>query len=151
MRAWLVLSFSSVFRQLPESWRVGLPLDDSHQCDTRTRTVTHVPEIFHIMVPEAWTQAQHTGAITTSTRGVSLAEEGFVHCSYAGQVAATAARFFGDLAEVVLLRIDPARLAAPLVTEDLTGAGEPFPHVYGPINLDAVVAATVVAPLQIEP
>ena len=55
----------------------------------------------------------------------------------------------GDLDEVVVLRIDPARITAPLVVEDLTGSGANFPHVYGPITLDAVVASTVVSPLFI--
>jgi uncharacterized protein (DUF952 family) len=85
-----------------------------------------------------------------STRDVTLAEEGFVHCSFAEQLPSTAARFFGDLEEVVVLRIDPAKVAAPVVTEDLYGSGEDFPHVYGPIDVGAVVAATVVSPLRIE-
>ncbi len=101
-----------------------------------------MPDIFHITVPEQWERAQQEGMITMSTRDRTLAEEGFVHCSRAEQLAATAMRFFGDLAEVVVLRIDPARLTAPLVSEDLAGSGEDFPHVYGPIDLDAVVEAT---------
>jgi uncharacterized protein (DUF952 family) len=110
--------------------------------------VTHVPHIFHITLPGHWEQAQRDGAITMSTRDVTLEEEGFVHCSFAEQLAATARRFFGDLDEVVVLRIDPARLTAPLVTEDLAGGGEAFPHVYGPINVDAVTESSVVPPLD---
>jgi uncharacterized protein (DUF952 family) len=81
-----------------------------------------------------------------STRSRTLAEEGFIHCSYAEQVAATVARYYGDVAEVVVLRIDPHRLTAPIVVEDLAGTGEEFPHVYGPIALDAVIDATTVNP-----
>ena len=103
-------------------------------------------DVFHLAVPAAWEQAQRDGAITASTRDRSLDEEGFVHCSFAEQLPAVAARFFGDLAEVVVLRIDPARLTSPLVVEDLYGAGEAFPHVYGPIGLAAVVDARVVSP-----
>lgn len=110
--------------------------------------MVHVPDIFHITVPEHWERAQRAGEITMSTRDLTLEEEGFVHCSRAEQLAATAARFFGDLAEVVVLRIDPAKLTAAVVSEDLSGSGEDFPHVYGPINLDAVVEAIAVPPLQ---
>lgn len=104
--------------------------------------------IFHLMVPAAWEQAQRDGAITMSTRDVTLAEHGFVHCSFGSQLAATAARFFGDLEQVVVLRIDPDRLTSPLVVEDLVGAGDEFPHVYGPIDLDAVLDARVTSPQQ---
>ena len=58
----------------------------------------------------------------------------------------TIQRFYADLDEVVLLRIDPHRLGAPVIVEDLLGTGEEFPHVYGPIALDAVIDATSVAP-----
>jgi uncharacterized protein (DUF952 family) len=108
-----------------------------------------VDEIFHITSPEHWAQAQHAGAITMSTRDVTLAEEGFVHCSFADQLAATAARFFGDLDEIVVLRIDPALVTSPVVPEDLYDAGQDFPHVYGPINTDAVLDARVTSPLEI--
>jgi len=108
-----------------------------------------VRELFHISLPEDWAAAQQGGQVTDSTRGVSLGQEGYIHCSYAEQVAPTAARFYADLAEVVVLRIDPARLSSPVVEEDLVGAGEPFPHVYGPIDLAAVVEARSSSPLDV--
>ena len=63
-------------------------------------------ELFHIAVPEDWVAAQVAGAYAVSTRGRTLADEGYIHCSFADQVAATARRFYGDLDEVVVLRID---------------------------------------------
>lgn len=75
-----------------------------------------------------------------STRGRALAEVGFIHCSYRDQVARTAARFYADRDDVVVLRIDPAQLAVPVRVEDLEGAGEQFPHLYGPLPVDAVSA-----------
>jgi uncharacterized protein (DUF952 family) len=99
-----------------------------------------VPELFHIALADDWDAAQAAGAYTTSTRGRTLAEAGFIHCSFAEQVAATASEFYGDLDDVVVLRIDPDRLTSPVVVE------ASFPHVYGPINLDAVVAADTVRP-----
>lgn len=69
----------------------------------------------------------------------SLASEGFIHCSNAGQVAGSANRFFAGLKDVLVLEIDPDRLASPLRDEP-GGSGELYPHVYGPIDRAAVVA-----------
>lgn len=97
--------------------------------------------LYHIALPTDWENARKTGTYTTSTRGVTLAHEGFVHCSRRHQVEATANRFYGDIDEVVLLTIDEAALDAAVVDEDLYGTGENFPHVYGPIPVSAVVDA----------
>jgi uncharacterized protein (DUF952 family) len=70
---------------------------------------------------------------------VDLAEEGYIHCSTAEQWPGVIQRFYGDDADLLLLHVDEQRLSAPLVYEQLPGMPEPFPHVYGPINLDAVV------------
>ena len=102
--------------------------------------------LFHIALPEDWSAAQAAGTYTISSRGVTLAEEGYIHCSFAEQVAATAKRFYGDVAEVVLLQIDPEQLTSPVVVEDLVGSGEPFPHIYGPLDLAAVVAVDTADP-----
>jgi uncharacterized protein (DUF952 family) len=96
-------------------------------------------DLYHIALPDDWAAAQKRGEYTTSTRGRSLAEEGFIHCSFAEQVDATAARFYGDVTDAVVLRIDPGRLPSRVEVEDLAGAGERFPHVYGPIPVSAVV------------
>jgi glutathione S-transferase len=108
-----------------------------------------VRELFHVALPDDWAAAQRAGQITDSTRGMTLEQEGYIHCSYAEQVGAVAARFYADLGEVVVLRIDPARLSSPVVEEDLVGSGEPFPHVYGPIELAAVVEARTASPLDL--
>ena len=104
-----------------------------------------MPELFHIAMPDDWDAAQTAGAYDVSTRGRTLADEGYIHCSFAEQLAPTASRFYGDVAKVVVLRIDPDRLTSAVVVEDLVGSGEQFPHVYGPINLDAVVGADTIA------
>ena len=105
--------------------------------------------LYHIALPTDWAAAQEAGQYSASTRGRTLADDGFIHCSFAEQVAATAARFYGDLDEVVMLEIDPDRLTSAVVVEDLSGTGEAFPHVYGPIELAAVVAATPTQPAAI--
>ena len=111
-------------------------LDRAVEIATR---IVDATSLYHLALPGDWAAAQAAGEYTTSTRGRSLAEEGFIHCSFHRQVAATAARFYADVDDVVLLRIDPARLGVPVVVEDLFDTGEAFPHVYGPIPLGAVV------------
>jgi uncharacterized protein (DUF952 family) len=98
-------------------------------------------ELLHIALPGDWDAALAEGEYRTSTRGVTLEQEGFIHCSYAHQVEATAARFYGDLDELVLLRIDRSRLDAAVVDEPPAPGAELFPHVYGPIPVAAVVDA----------
>ncbi len=44
--------------------------------------------IYHVATLADWTAAQAAGAYTTSTYGVSLAQEGFLHCSREEQWAA---------------------------------------------------------------
>lgn len=104
--------------------------------------------IFHLAEREVWEQAQGEGEYRASTLGRSLADVGFIHASDAGQWASTRERVYaahpGDL---VLLTIDPARLEAPVVHEVGDPAtGEQFPHIYGAIPVDAVVATRVLPP-----
>lgn len=92
-------------------------------------------ELWHLAEGPEWADAVRTGSYERSTRGMSLAEVGYVHCSYPEQVAGVAAAFYADAADVVLLRIDPAMLPAEIRVED------GFPHVYGPIPVAAVTSA----------
>ncbi|GAA3780679.1 DUF952 domain-containing protein [Plantactinospora mayteni] len=100
--------------------------------------------IFHIAEESDWAAAQVSGDYRVSTRGRSLAEEGFIHASRRGQVLGVAEAAYTDAGPLLLLRIDPDLLSSP-VRDDEVAPGIFFPHIYGPINLDAVVA---VAPLE---
>jgi uncharacterized protein (DUF952 family) len=95
--------------------------------------------IFHITETATWAASHEQGKHTGSTRGIDLAEEGYIHCSTAEQWPGVVARFYNDVTDLLLLHIDEQALTSPLVYEQLPGMPEPFPHVYGPINLDAVV------------
>ena len=97
--------------------------------------------VFHLTEPRIWQHAQSTGEFTGSTRGASLADVGFVHCSFADQVEKVATFLYGDWSgELVLLEIDTHRVPAATKVENLDGGDELFPHVYGPIPVEAVVA-----------
>ena len=98
--------------------------------------------IFHLATEPAWTAAQATGTYTVSTLGLDLADVGFIHCSQPEQVAGVHERFYGDVSEPLrLLTIDTDLLAAPWQLDPVEGEPLPFPHIYGPLNVDAVVAA----------
>jgi uncharacterized protein (DUF952 family) len=91
--------------------------------------------ILHITTDAGWARAQQDGRLVAP----SLAEEGFIHCSTHAQVEATANRIFRGSGDLLLLEVDPDRLTAPLKWERATDVGDEFPHIYGPLNVDAVV------------
>jgi len=97
--------------------------------------------IYHIALARDWAQAQRDGQYTTSTRGRTLAEEGFIHASTAAQVDQVADAFYRDAPDLVLLVIDTERVGSPIRYELVPGQADPYPHSYGPLNPDAVVEA----------
>jgi uncharacterized protein (DUF952 family) len=104
--------------------------------------------IYHLAEQGHWEQAVRDGVYTRSTRGRSLAEEGFVHASSAQQWPVVRRSFYADVTEpLMLLEIDESRVGSPVVHEVGDPAtGETFPHVYGPVPVDAVVRTTVLPP-----
>ncbi|QNE21876.1 DUF952 domain-containing protein [Kribbella qitaiheensis] len=100
-----------------------------------------MPTIFHLAFADQWEAAQQAGSYRWSTRGQSLDDEAtFIHCSHAEQVAMVANSFYADVTEPLrLLVIETRRLVSALCDEDLDAIGMSFPHLYGPLNLDAVV------------
>jgi uncharacterized protein (DUF952 family) len=98
--------------------------------------------ILHILRRAEWDDASLHGEY----RPPSLDAEGFIHCSTVGQVAATANIFFNGATDLLLLQIDERKLLAELkyevpATSDDERSRTPFPHIHGPLNLDAVVTA----------
>jgi uncharacterized protein (DUF952 family) len=102
--------------------------------------------IYHIATASDWVQAQGSGEYTTSTLGRTLAEEGFIHASTAAQVGQVASAFYQGVPDLLLLVIDPGRLRAEVRYEQVPGSDAPFPHIYGPVNTDAVIAARPFVP-----
>ncbi|MEU1294192.1 DUF952 domain-containing protein [Streptomyces sp. NPDC005840] len=89
--------------------------------------------ILHLTERALWDAARARGVYEMSTRGRTLQEEGFVHCSTAAQLPGVAAAFYAGLDDLVVLVVDPALLDAEVRYEG------GFPHVYGPIPVNAVV------------
>lgn len=94
-----------------------------------------MPKLLHITSRSSWSDQQ-----ATEYRDPSLEAEGFIHCSTAEQVLTPANERFANRDDLVLLVIDPERVPAEIVFEDSYGSGTEFPHIYGPIPLDAVSA-----------
>jgi glutathione S-transferase len=108
------------------TWKGRLPAMNSH--------------IYHLALRHAWEAAKEEGGpYRRSTIDTSLEDEGFIHCSYRDQVQGVADRFYRDRTDVLLLVIDNAKVEAEVRTENL------FPHIYGPLPLQAVVRVEPVA------
>ncbi|HSF98875.1 MAG TPA: galactose-1-epimerase [Ornithinibacter sp.] len=114
---------------------------------TTSGPIHHLAEAVH------WQQAHTTGEYRQSTLGRSVEDEGFIHCSTPRQVAGVLARHYDTYAgDLVLLTIDPDRLRSPLQWDVADPAtGERFPHIYGPLSPDAVVAARTLHPPHAAP
>jgi len=98
--------------------------------------------IYHLTSRQEWTAAQVRGEY----RAESLESEGFIHCSTETQVLPVANTFYRGQQDIILLEINPVLLTSELRWEPPAGApppsvpaGDEFPHIYGPINLDAIV------------
>ncbi len=89
--------------------------------------------IYHIVLAEDWA-AFDTGLY----RAKSLETEGFIHCSFADQLDGVINRYYKGADRIVILEIDPERLMSRMIKEPSTN-NEIYPHIYGPINRDAIV------------
>lgn len=95
--------------------------------------------LYHLALPTDWSHAFAEGEYRMSTRGMTLDEVGFIHCSHRDQLERTADLFYGDLDQLVLLTIDPDRVPAEIVEEPPEpGSDQSFPHIYGPLPIEAV-------------
>lgn len=90
--------------------------------------------IFHICRREEWTAALSAGRYDGSSQD---ARDGFIHFSTGQHVRASAAKHRAGQADLVLLTVDPKQLGEALRWEPSRG-GALFPHLYGPLPLDAV-------------
>ncbi len=99
-------------------------------------------DFLHITHKEDWLKALELGSYTAD----SLVTEGFIHCSTAAQVAATANRYYAGQHGLMLLGIDSSLLQAEVRWENPPKRTDVFPHIYGPLNLEAVVKVVAYEP-----
>jgi uncharacterized protein (DUF952 family) len=110
--------------------------------DAWARRVGWRRRILHVTTGIGWAQAIRAGIYAAD----SLATEGFIHCSEPQQATWVANDRFRGRQDLVLLQIAVEKLSAPVQYENLQGGTELFPHIYGPLDLDAVSRATPFAP-----
>ena len=96
--------------------------------------------IYHITYAADWQKAKADGEYRLSTKGRTLEQQGFIHASDLHQLIPTANFIYADDDDLLVLVIDTEKLAPGVEVkyEQLRGAHEPFPHIYGPLNADAV-------------
>jgi uncharacterized protein (DUF952 family) len=91
--------------------------------------------IYHVTTDSDWEAALIQGFYTHP----SLSKEGFIHNCSLEQLPGVIERYYADIKNLTLLQIDESKLTAPLRYELAPSVNEEFPHIFGPINLDAVV------------
>ena len=91
--------------------------------------------IYHVVTDANWQKALQQGFYEAE----SLAKEGFIHTSKAEQVAGVLERYYKDQSNLLLLHIDETKLTAPLKYELAPSVNEEFPHIFGRLNVDAVI------------
>lgn len=94
-------------------------------------------KIYHIAGKNDWLEAKQSGVYICE----SLKKEGFIHCSTQQQIIPVANRFYKGAHDLVLLQLDADNIKKEIKYENLEGGEDLFPHIYGPIYLDAVISS----------
>jgi len=92
--------------------------------------------IFHITTEAEWNEAIAKDYYETA----SLKDEGFIHCCQEEQVEGVLQRYFVGKGNLRLLEIETDKLASAFYYEWSPSIGDTFPHIYGVINIDAVIS-----------
>jgi uncharacterized protein (DUF952 family) len=109
------------------------------------RYLSNVAELLHITERAAWLEAVRAGEYRMSTRGITLEEQGYIHCSLRHQLAAVAEAVYGDADDLVVLVIDSGRVPDPVRYEAPELGAEEYPHIYGALPADAVIEVFTVS------
>ncbi len=91
--------------------------------------------IYHVANPLDWAQTLQQ----SKDYDAAIVPEGFIHCCTCPQLKGVLARHFPDALNLILLCLDEKRIKAEIRYENLSGGRAQFPHIYGSINLDAVI------------
>jgi len=93
----------------------------------------HQRMIYHITDIPTWSKQK------TPTNFGRAGNKGFIHASTYWQLENTRKKFFKGKSQLLLLTIDPLKVKPEIRFEDLSGEGQVFPHIYGDLNLGAVI------------
>jgi uncharacterized protein (DUF952 family) len=91
--------------------------------------------IYHVTTKSEWEKALSIGKYEAP----SLFSEGFIHMSQKDQVAGVLDRYYKGVNDLVLLHVDENFLSAELKYELSPSINQEFPHLFGALNVEAVV------------
>lgn len=91
--------------------------------------------IFHLVPEKEWKASKSDSMYIPK----SLETSGFIHCSTGTQIQNTANRLFKGERRMLLLVINSALVDAEIKYEVDDETGEKYPHIYGPLNPDAII------------
>jgi uncharacterized protein (DUF952 family) len=91
--------------------------------------------IYHLVFPEYWAKFEGAAEYVSETLDV----EKFIHCSRKEQLSGVLERFFAGVNDLLIVEIDESKLTSPLLYEAVPDSEETFPHIFGPINREAIV------------
>ncbi len=95
--------------------------------------------IYHVTTKSEWEKALSIGKYEAP----SLFTEGFIHMSQKDQVAGVLDRYYKGVNDLVLLHVDENFLSAELKYELSPSINQEFPHLFGALNVEAVVNVVV--------
>ncbi len=93
--------------------------------------------IYHITTKPLWEEALKKGSYEPG----SLFAEGFIHTSTLEQAPGVLERYYKNQPDLILLHIEETLLESPLKYELAPSVNEMFPHIFGPVNINAIVKA----------
>ncbi len=96
--------------------------------------------IYHIATQAEWQQAQQSGNYVPA----AYATEGFIHACKGEQIEGVLIRHFFNATGLIILHIEERRLLTPHTFVFVPLVQDEFPHIFGPINIDAVEATTII-------
>lgn len=91
--------------------------------------------IYHVVNKVNWQKAVEQGFYEAE----SLATEGFIHASKIHQVPGVLNRYYKGQSDLLVLHVDENKLTSPFIYELAPSVNEEFPHIYGRLNIDAVL------------
>jgi uncharacterized protein (DUF952 family) len=100
--------------------------------------------ILHIISEGEWDKVKNENYYFPD----SLKKEGFIHCATSDQILSLVEFIYKEKVNRKVLYIDSDKLTAKVVYEDLHKTGKTFPHIYGALNLNAVVKVVDFKPTE---
>lgn len=104
------------------------------------------PVIYHLTTLQEWEHAQDLG----SYRPASFEKDGFIHCATEEQLDEVMNKHFQQHENLVKLIIDPKRLTEKLQYDKVHDGQDEYPHIHGPLNLEAVTQIVFLDPITSE-